>query len=251
MKMKKLAISALSATMLFSGASSVFANSKTYDEQTGIETVIIDVPRTSDASLQSNISPALNGGIVTPMALTTTNATFLQTVGTGFTETSQASAASNIKMYKEDVNDPNYSYYIFWHSGTATSKTNTAGVDNGNIRYLGLRTIFAGDIFDFLITGWAPITDTTVNTPQTINVELGYSKGGVSGKISSSFVLSRDVFGPEAINPSSKAGVRWSGNYEGSQGIEGGVEFRAPASVGWVFVRDHVTHQIELKSSQI
>jgi hypothetical protein len=142
-----------------------------------------------------------------------------------------ATASGTFTLYKENVNDPTYDYFILWMKATGVASTGTAK----------LKEVRPGIILDSSlesITDWDPYTDTSVGSPTTMTANIGVSHNGISAGLSESYLVYQGLIGVQSMSvaPAGYYYAHWKGTYQGgSQGIISGVEFRTPKGSGYSY----------------
>lgn len=142
-----------------------------------------------------------------------------------------SSASGSYKLYQVDERDPNYDYYILWMK--ATGLNNDDGWIESYLREV--KPGFSLNNYNDRITDWEPITDTATSSEVTITASLEVSHGDISAGISETFDLQAGHVGPDELSTSGGGyfSPHWKGNYQGSQGLIGGAEFRVPQDAGY------------------
>ncbi|WP_292519180.1 hypothetical protein [Methanoculleus sp.] len=184
------------------------------------------------ATIEEQIDNILaNAMVLTRNGLSTYNVQYvrvdtLQTPGDEY-----SSASGSYRLYKVNEQDPNYDYYILWMK--ATGLNNEDGLIPSYLREVkpGVSLSRYSDV----ITDWEPITDTATSSGVTITASLDVSHGGVTAGISETFDLQQGHVGPDELSTSGGGYFKphWNGNYQGSQGLIGGAEFRVPQGTGY------------------
>jgi hypothetical protein len=184
--------------------------------------------------VEAEIDKVLKGSDASNMGFAVENMTYIRSDTLDASDSPYATASATYKLYKEDVIDDNYDYYVVWMKGTGLNAkdTNSFG-DDSNLYEVRVGTDLnrSGD----KITDWDPWTDVTANE-QYITVSITASRGGVGASISEDFLVHQDHIGPAALDTSATFKAHWNGNYEGSQGIIGGTEIRVPKGASYSYV---------------
>ncbi|WP_456474152.1 hypothetical protein [Candidatus Pyrohabitans sp.] len=166
---------------------------------------------------------------VTASSLSTENLQYIRT-DTLEVHLDKADAYAYFKLYKEDVPDNDYDYYIVWMQATGYNKQDVClfGTDDSNLYEVKTGV----NLNTGVVTDWEPISDINTNDPKQVTVSLQVQHNGVSAGISETFTLNKDHVGP-VYGDSDEFWAHWDGNYEGSQGERSGLEFRVPKGAGW------------------
>ena len=225
----------LTLTLLFMFSSVAFAMGKEFDKE--IHKLInpsIKWDSKKAAQVETEMDKILKGDReVTTMSFNVQNMTYIRTDTLNASDLPYATASGTFKLYRENVPDNNYDYYVVWMKGTGINAVNTGPFgDNSNLYEVRVSTYLnrAND----RITDWEPYSDITMNE-NYVTVSLGVSHGGVNASISEDILLHRDHIGPAAIYTTSYFKAHWNGNYEGSQGVVAGLEMRVPKGTGYKY----------------
>ncbi|MCX9024983.1 MAG: hypothetical protein OIN85_02670 [Candidatus Methanoperedens sp.] len=186
--------------------------------------------------VEEKVDKVLKQGLVGTSAFTTDHLTYIRTDTLDTSDSPYATASATYKLYKEDVTDASYDYYVVWMKSTGYNALDTGPFgDDSNLYEVrpGVTLNRAND----RIIDWDPSTDTSTGTPITVTTSLSVSHGGVSAGISETYNLQQDHVGAQSSNTGQYGYFKahWNGNYEGSQGVIGGTEIRVPkgASYGY------------------
>jgi hypothetical protein len=192
----------------------------------------------TDAKItESNINKILKPSTLlkngfSPQAISNTNCgRALRTDPIQVTYAPYATGSGTFTLYKENVNDPTYDYFILWMKATGAASTSTSK----------LKEVRPGIILDSTLEGvtdWDPYTDTSVGSPRTITANIGVSHNGISAGLSESYLVSQGLIGVQSmsVSPGGYYYAHWKGTYQGgSQGIISGVEFRTPKGSGYSY----------------
>lgn len=187
--------------------------------------------------VEEKLDKVLKQGLVGTSALTTDHLTYIRTDTQDASDSPYATASATYKLYKEDVTDSNYDYYIVWKKATGYNALDTGLYgDDSNLYEVrpGVTLNRAND----RIIDWDPYTDTSTSTPTSVTASLSVTHGGVSASISETYNLQQDHVGAHSSNTGQYGYFKahWNGNYEGSQGIIGGTEIRVPKGAGYNYV---------------
>lgn len=184
------------------------------------------------AEAEAEIDKIISGGDVSIATFDVTNMSYVRSDTLNASDLPYATASGSYKLYKEDVIDASYDYYVVWMKGTGINQPDTYLFDDSNLHEVRVGTAISrtGD----LITDWEPYTDVTMNEDY-VNISLGVSHGGVNASISEDVLVHRDHIGPQSIYTYGYYKAHWSGNYEGSQGVVGGPEIRVPKGTGYSY----------------
>lgn len=184
--------------------------------------------------VEEKIDKVLKQGLVGVSEPTTSNLIYIRTDTLDASDSPYATASGTYKLYKEDLNDPNYDYYIVWKKATGFNALDTGPFgDDSNLYEVrpGVTLNRAND----RVTDWDPYTDTSTSTPTTVTTSLSVEHAGVTASISESYNLQQDHVGPQSLYTGQYGYFKahWNGNYEGSQGVIGGTEIRVPKGAGY------------------
>ena len=182
------------------------------------------------AQVEAEIDKVIKGENVSTATFNVSNMTYVRSDTLDASDLPYATASSSYKLYKEDVTDASYDYYVVWMKGTGINKPDTYLFDDSNLYEVRVGTTL--NRTQDLITDWEPYADVTMNE-QYANISLGVSHGGVNASISEDVLLHRDHIGPQSIYTTSYFKAHWNGNYEGSQGVIGGPEMRVPKGTAY------------------
>ncbi|HZK61593.1 MAG TPA: hypothetical protein VFC41_05910, partial [Anaerovoracaceae bacterium] len=168
---KRMRIGALLAVMLIVSMALVPAVSAKKDADNTIPVEVKKVVNETtpwDAQeallVEEKIDKVLKQGLVGASALTTNNLLYIRTDTTSVSDLPYATASATYKLYKEDVSDPNYDYYIVWAKATGYNAKDTGPFgDDSNLYEVRPGVSLNG--YNDRITDWDPYTDTSTSTP--------------------------------------------------------------------------------------
>ncbi|ADN35030.1 hypothetical protein Mpet_0252 [Methanolacinia petrolearia DSM 11571] len=173
----------------------------------------------------------MNTMLIKSYGLSTYNVQRVRTDTLDVPDDGYSSADGSYKLYKVNEQDSSYDYYILWMK--ATGMNNDDGLIPSYLREVkpGISLTNSNE----RITDWEPISDTYTSSLVKITVSLGVDHGGITAGVSQEFDLQSGHVGPDELSTSSGGYFRphWSGNYQGSQGLIGGAEFRVPQGGGY------------------
>ncbi len=186
------------------------------------------------ATIESEISRILTQPLNLRLSYPTTyNLQYIRTDTLQTPSDEYSSASGSYKLYKVSLTDPNYDYYILWMKATGLN-------NNDGLIPSYLREVKPGITlkrYNDRINDWEPFSDTTTSSPVTITINLEVSHGGGTAGVSEQFDLQQGHVGPDELNTNAYGYFKphWNGNYQGSQGLIGGAEFRVPKGSGYSY----------------
>ena len=189
--------------------------------------------------VEEKIDNVLKLGLVGASALTTSNLEYIRTDTHSVSDLPYATASATYKLYKEEVSDPDYDYYIVWKKATGFNAKDTGPLGDDSNLY-EVRPGVVLNRYSDRITDWDPYTDTSTSTPTTITASLSVTHGGVTAGISETYNLQQDHIGAQSLSTGQYGYfyAHWNGNYEGSQGVISGTEIRVPKGDGYSYYYD-------------
>jgi len=240
----KFGMRALSLLLVIALAGAVFvpAVSAVENEQLIIKEKTQKISQSIDASTPWNSkasatiedkidSVLMNTMLIKSYGISTLNVQPIRTDTLDVPDDGKSSAAGSYKLYQVNEQDSNYDYYILWMK--ATGMNNDEGLIPSYLREVkpGISLTSSNE----RITDWEPITDTSTSSPVTITASLEVTHGPATASVSQMFDLQSGHVGPDDLYTSSYGYFRphWNGNYQGSQGLIGGAEFRVPQGGGY------------------
>jgi hypothetical protein len=179
--------------------------------------------KTIEDKINSILAQPLDVRLVEP---TTYNLNYIRTDTLQTDGDKYSSASGTYKLYKVDLPDSNYDYYILWMK--ATGMNNDDGLISSYLREV--KPGITLNRYSDGITDWEPFSDTATSSTVSVTVDLGVTHGVGTAGISETFDIQKGHVGPDELNTGHYGYFKphWDGNYQGSQGIIGGAEFRVP-----------------------